>query len=341
MSKRPTCCTWDGERWTNPSGEPCNEDHCAMRGKCPNHVRHGAGLFTCGACVGRVRTDLYGVALLCQLLRFDALNDGIESEAMNLIAAAADPQQYGERRARLSALYERQGWCEWPRSEAYREDDPRHPYSVLGRLDMALRETYGPQTDLFVTVSSAIDFLIGLLKRPEFVNGDEFEDTAKEIRDLRRYLEGIDNDSREPEMGRPCPTCAAEHGKGPRLRKRYAKHPGYRPGQRCEKKGCKTCAGDLDAWHCPDDPVHAWTEDEYRNRVDADYRDHAHELAAPDLAERLDVPLSTVRKWCARTWNESTREYDPPLLVSRRRGPDGRKVYRVSDALRLAEKRTA
>lgn len=327
-------CTWDGETWTSADGTACNRDHCAMRGRCSGHVDHRAGVYTCGGCVGRVRKDLAKIAHRCQALHFDAINDGIDSEAMNLIAPSSTPEQVAAK----TALEERRGYCNFPRTIP--ESDEHHPYFVLGRLDMALRETYGPRSDLLVSVATANDYLVTLLARPEFVNGDEFEATAREIKNLRVYLEGVDHDSQEPELGRPCPTCAEGWTEGEpkaaKLRKRYASHPGYKPGQRCDKAHCRTCEGDDDAWHCPTEPAHAWTEAEYRRSVDADYVTHADYLPARELAERLNVPLSVVRKWCARTWNDEAAKYDDPLLISTRSAADGRKLYEVKRAVRLA-----
>lgn len=332
-------CTWDGEHWLQPGGETsCTETHCAMRGRCPHHVDTEAGLRTCPSCIGRTRRDIAAIVLLQTLMRYDAQTDGVDSEAMNLIARAAAPEQYAGRRDQLTARYQRRGWCDWPRLEAYADNDRHHPYAVLGRWDQALRDQgYLPQTDLLFTVArGAVDLDRAL--NGSFPHGDEFEDFAAEIADCRAHLEAVDHDARAAELGRPCPTCAAaaENGKGPRLRKRYAKHPGYVPGQRCDKTDCPTCDGTHDAWHCPADPSHAWTEAEYRARVDADYLDHATELTVADLSTRLEIPQSTIRRWASTTRRLVDGEWveQPPKIRSARRRQDGRMLYRVSDVLR-------
>lgn len=295
-------CTWDGERWTNAAEETCNENHCALRGRCGNHVRHDAGINTCPSCIGRTRKDIAEIVLRATLMAYDARVDGVDSEAMNMLGRAAAPDQYAARRDMLTALYERQGWCEWPRPESYRPDDPHHPYAVLGRWDMALRDQgWLPQTDLLVTITSAAYALTGALAGA-FPHGDEFEDFAREIAACRAHLEAVDHDSRRPEQGRPCPTCAAanEDGKGPRLQKRYAHHPGMLAGTRCDKPKCRTCDGSDDAWHCPDNPAHAWTDDEYRSRVDADYLEHAEALTADQMHEHYGVSRGSIRGWAAK-----------------------------------------
>lgn len=338
MTKRPTC-TWTDGRWLQPDGNACSEHHCAMRGRCPNHVQPDAGIRTCGACIGRTRRHLTEILVRHALMSFDAQVDGIDSEAMNMLGAAAAPEQYAARRAQLAALYERRGWCDWPRLESYRADDPHHPYAVLGRWDQALRDHgYLGETDLLFTVDRGVVDLSRALNGP-FPHGDEFEDFAAEVATCLAHLEAVDHDARTPDLGRPCPTCVLKHGSAPRLRKRYARHPGYDPGQRCEKPKCPICAGKNDTWHCPDVAEHWWSDADYRAKVDADYLEHADELTAPDLAVRLGVPLSTVRKWASRRWDDTTRAWIEPRLVSRRKGPDGRKVYPVAQAAALRDGR--
>lgn len=337
MTKQPKPCTWDGERWTTPDELPCNEDHCAMRGRCPGHVNHDAGIITCPRCIRRVRKDIDTIVERTVLLAFDAEIDGVESEAMNLIGHAAAPRQYAEKRRRLAEHYDAQGWCEWPRSEGYRPDDPHHPYAVLTSWAQAMEDGgWLPVHPFHWTTTRAATAILGALDR--FAHGDEFETFAAEIARCRKHLDDVDHDSRTPDLGRPCPTCVDEHGKGPKLRKRHATHPGSRPGQRCSDRLCAICNGHADAWHCPDNPAHAWTDAEYRDRVDADYLEHADHLPAREVAQRAGVPLSQVRKWCARTWDEAARKWLPPALVSRRKGADGRKLYRVAEVVALTER---
>lgn len=373
-TSKPTCryddeCGWVGAEHLRDCVDrecagckPCGKDHCGLSG-CAQHVEHDAGIWTCPRCIGRARGDLAAIVDLYALvptaadkrgnelgpLLEEAADAGLESEAFNLVGPAAAPEQYSEKRNRLRALYERRGWCDWPRHEGFHEDDPHHPYAVLGRWDMAMRESYGPQTDLFVTISSAAAYLTGLLAAG-FPHTQEFEDFTREIRTCRQHLEQVVHDDSMPEKGAPCPTCAAERGKGaPKLQKRYAVHPGLPAGMRCGAKDlsqgrlleCKICDGDNDTWHCPAVAEHWWTDADYRLRVDGDYVEHATDLPAAELAERLGVPVSTIRKWAARVWIKKTKTWREPLLVSRRTGVDGRKLYPVARALELAERRGA
>jgi len=350
--KPPPKCHWNADLgWLSPEHladckapecagcRPCGKTHCAMRGRCANHVEAEAGIITCPGCIGQVRRDLATVEELHALVGDEAEYAGLDSEAANLAGPAASPDQVAGRKAHgLEWLVaEHLADCKVPDCPGCRPD--LHPYRVLGDWDLALREQYGPQTDLFVTVGRARDYLTTLLAGP-FPHGDEFEGFASSIAACRAHLEAVLHDSRAPERGRPCPRCveAGEEGKGPRLRKRYARHPKLK-GKRCPTPGvCETCKGTNDTWHCPDIPEHWWSERDYRDRVASDFVDHATHLAAPDLAERVGVSLSTVRKWTARKWDKGERAWIPPRLASHRRGADGRKVYPVKDALRLAGK---
>jgi hypothetical protein len=322
MTKTPTC-TWDGENWTRPDGTPCNQDHCAMRGRCPNHVQHDAQLYTCPSCIRRTRRDIETIVLRATLLQLDVVVDGIDSEAMNLIGPAAAPQQYAEKRRRLEETYRRQGWCEWPRSEGYRPDDPHHPYVVLVRWAQALEETGWLASPPFHwTIARAAERITDNLD--QIAQGDAFEAMAAELTRCRSHLDDVDHDSRTPDLGRPCPTCVEVHGKGPKLRKRHGTHPGMPAGKTCDRKNagkpCDICDGRLDAWHCPNDPSHAWTDDEYRHRVDADYVQHARALTADQLADRFDLKAGTVRVWANRG-----------LVRKRGRDQHGRQLYDVAD----------
>ena len=325
-----TRCTWGGSEhgWLTAehvrgcddnacSGcKPCPKTHCAMRGRCANHVDSAIGHRTCPSCIGKTRGDLTAIVTLHTLaLPVEAEFAGVDSDAVNLVGPAA-----------LSAHVDyRRGYCEFPK-----RDDQQHPYAVLGRWDLAMREQFGPATDLTITVTRAADYLTGLLAGP-FPHGDEFEDFTREMAACRAHLETVIHDSRTPERGRPCPRCAEDatgDKKAPRLAKRYA-----------SGTSVSAVSGDLDTWHCPAEPAHWWSERDYRDRVEADYVQHAGELPARELSERIEVPLSTVRKWALRTWDEGEKAWRKPLLESRRKSADGRKLYRVADALRIAERR--
>lgn len=315
----PTC-TWTDAGWITPEADgsrPCPKDHCGLRGKpCGHHVSHGAGIYTCPACIGRTRKDLATIKSLCAIdLVAEALEAGINSEAANLIGPASlgfAGRQETEAEQREADDW-RRGLCSYPRTMP--EARAMHPLRVLGDLDLALRETYGPETTLRVTVDRAADFLIGLLAGA-FPHEDQFEDSAREIARLRAHLEAVAHTARHQERGHPCPRCAAgatEQGLGgaqesdegqdatdvirgpqsaPRLMKRYA-----------TGSGIDVTAGKLDTWHCPSDTAHWWTDADYREQIEAMTRASVKEgkwLTAVEVAEHYPVSVHAVRKWGQR-----------------------------------------
>jgi hypothetical protein len=303
-----------------------------MRGRCASHVDHAAGIVTCPGCIRRARRDLAAIEDLHALMLPEAIEAGIDSEAANLAGPAASSEQVEGKRGYEDA---RRGWCAYPR-----DAEDLHPYTVLGWWDLALRESYGPQSDLFITVNRARSFLDGLLAGM-FPHTREFEEFSKHIARCRNHLEAVLHDSRTPEQGRPCPRCAEAGDGAPRLQKRYAQHAGAKGYTSCpDPEKCLTCQGANDTWHCPHVGEHWWTEHDYRDRVAVDYIEHATELPVRELAERCGVPAGTIRRWAAATHRivgDDVVEV-PPLLRSRGRYSDGRKTYRVTDVERLRDR---
>lgn len=296
-------CTWDADAgWITPASEgarPCPRAHCGMRGRCANHVNTEVGHITCPSCIGRVRKQLRRIEVLYSLdLEAEVTEDGVDSEAMSLLGVAAVP----------GAVDNRRGVCDYPKRVEL------HPYTVLAGWDLALREEYGPPTELAITVPRAVDYLTKLLAGA-FPHGDQFEEFAREIAKCHAHLEEVVHLAMRPEEGAPCPECAEP---SPRLRKRYADH---------DKTGAS------DTWHCPHVPEHWWTDRDYRLRLQADYLDHADALTVDQLADRYSVPASTIRRWAATTNTHRGGEWVtlPPKLKTAGRDAQGRKLYRASE----------
>ncbi len=205
-----TKCHWDTDRgWVTAEHladcdqhecagcRPCGLSHCAMRGKCANHVQPIEGIITCPGCIGKVRKVLRDIEDRYDELEVEVEHVGVNSEVINLHGPAAF-------RVKLAP------------------HDPHHPLLVLGRWDMMVREDYGHPTELAVTVSRSRDYLdqhLGVI-----ANDDEqdFELFGREMHDCLTHLENVLSDSRAPEKGAPCPTCREQDGKGPRLHKVWA-----------------------------------------------------------------------------------------------------------------------
>lgn len=94
---------------------------------------------------------------------------------------------------------------------------------------------------------------------------------------------------------------------------------------------------DEDRWVCPDKDCHAaYTEEDYRSKVEAVYVMHSDRLTASQIAATYRVPEGTVRRW-ANGWRDARgREHEP---VVRKRGYDGqgRQLYDVDDVLAQRE----
>lgn len=290
-------CHFDNDRgWLTPEHvrdctdrgcrgcKPCGKSHCGMRDRCGNHVEQHAGIFTCPSCIGKTRRQVKRIAERYAELPDEYDFEGVDSEVVNLHGPAASPEQYAERKRRLLKVYEGQGWCEFPKHHLV-TSDPHHPYGVLGRWDIAIRESYNQPTDLFVTVSRAVDYLAGDIL-DTFAHTQEFEDFARDINACLTHLEDVLALSKRPEQGAPCPTCraASEDRKAPRLLKRYG----------------NATDGSEDTWHCPREAAHWWSHRDYRNRVDSDFLDHATELTASQMHERYSIKPGTLRKWAER-----------------------------------------
>jgi hypothetical protein len=229
----------------------------------------------------------------------DGENDPDRSEATYLAGPAADPRKVAERRVRLMQAIDR-----LPESvqlkalEALPDEDPWHPYAVLGRWDMMLRESYDQPTTLKVTLSRSADYLSGLLERLAQDDDQDFAHFSREIRDCSRHLEATLDNVTRVERGAPCPDCDKP---APRLVKVYGFHAAH------------------DRWQCSRDNTHWWSDDDYRKRIDEKFIVNAEWLPMRDLVRRIEgVSKVAVRKWAERS-------------EVRKRHDSGRIVYSVED----------
>jgi hypothetical protein len=354
-------CTWTSNGWTTAEHlatcdidcagcRPCPKSHCELNG-CSNHVEHGAGIFTCPSCIGKTRRTIRAILTRYAELPAEYEYSDIDDEPLNLHGPAADTGQWAERRKRLERAYAERGWCDYPKHAGMADDDPHHPLAVLGRWDIAIRESYGHASDLFVTISRAVDYLTGPVL-DTFAHTREFEEFAKETRTCLNHLEDVLALVQRSEQGAPCPTCSDElkdsEDRAPRLEKRVAEHhPKMKDGEVCQvgAPDCRVCRGDNDTWHCSRNPAHHWDDASYRGRVDGDYVQHATALPTRELAKRIGKPVSTVRRWAGRTYlgtdEHGEATYGEPRLKATGRAADGRKTYSVAEALRLAESNSA
>lgn len=270
-----TACRYDreAEDYLTPDGEPCRTDdygdpthHCTARRTCAQHV--GPGELTCARCIGRVRLDLRRIPTLAALMPPEAEIVGINSEAANLAGPAADPEAWMWRKATAK------NGTAWHLS-LIEDDDEQHPYLVLGRWDLMIREDYDHPSNERVSIDNAAHYLDRQLGRWAQDAGQDFALFAREIRKCRSHLENVLRDSQTPERGAPCPDCVTD-GAAPRMVREYGH---YCDDEDCERQFHYSTVIDGvtgqpkpdtsgDRWVCPRNPNHWRTHADYEAYVE-------------------------------------------------------------------------
>lgn len=316
----PKCPGCQPCRPATPNGDPLA--HCTARSRCSRHV--APDVLSCPVCVGKVRERLRRIVALNRLLPVAAVESGsVDSEAANLAGPATDPAGWSE--AHLAARRAAEAAGLDPADLDFPEDDPDHPYLVLGRWDLMLREDYGPPTDLRITVYRAADYLDSQLDRLAQDPDQGFSEFISDVTACLAHLEAVLAVAERRETGAPCPACReAGQDKPPRL---------------VLQRDDTDTTGAHDVWTCPTDRNHRWSDAEYRLRVGADYLDYAEHLTMQDMTARTRVAAGTLRRW-ASGWRiarpgRPTAEVPPLLKPTGRR--NGRNLYRVKDVLALRD----
>jgi hypothetical protein len=308
-----TACRWVAS--TQPRAvigrhdEDCDDETCRGCQPCPGPhcgtcgVIHPVVGLHCPGCIGDAREDLTEIVRLTADLPDEAETRGAQSEAFDLAGPTANPEAWRQR-GKYGHRY----------STEERLGD-NHPLWVLGTWDLAVTEHYGRgRRTTVITVESAASYLgrnlTDLAADPDFA----FEDLARELRSCRGHLEAVLHDGEQAEKGAPCLKC-------------------MRPVTRTvEADGkirhwCSRCRRSL-------------TDNEYRLAVRQAHMAHADRLNAADMAVRIEVPESTIRRWAnvlrLQREGESVVELDP-LMRSCGRDSQNRKMYRVDDALKIRD----
>lgn len=297
-----------------PGCQPCTEPHCRVCGR-----THADG--TCAECMAATRETLHEIARMCDALPEEVESRGIEGEAMMLLGPAADPEARGHLEA--SVLAGRVDRDALETSHLKGCEDPTctgcagelHPLFVLGSWDAVWRDALEHDEPTGrITIADAVDYLDRTMT---YMGGYEhvpFEDFARDLRACRAHLEAVLHDGEQVEHGAPCLTC---------------KRPVTRTTSDDGKVTftCEPCRRTL-------------TDNEYRLTVRSAHLAHADRLTADDLAIRISVPASSIRRWASslriQRRGEEPVEH-PPLLRSCGRDGRGRKVYRVDDALTIRD----
>lgn len=236
---------------------PCRELHCCICQRM--HVERN----TCTGCLEAARSDLKAIGDLCASLPAEAVEKGVQSEAMVMLGPASDPEAWRNRAT--SAMVGRL-------DASYLEDcrDEQHPMWVVFTWEQIWRDHLDHQTVAPFTLTAGfayLDLQIGYMSEQVEPAFDEF---ARELRGCRAHLENILHDGVRVERGAPC--------------------------VQCEKPMTR---GEDEHWHCH--TCHRTvTEAEYRFAVGAAYVAHSDRLTATEMAERIGVKASTIRVWGSR-----------------------------------------
>src|SRR5690348_9485322 len=187
--------------------QPCTEPHCRVCAK-----EHADG--TCAACVGEAREDLTAIRDLCRNLDDEVVIKGVDSEAMNLLLPAADPEAWGHVTTsvmvgRLPADYLQCDRCDsaWPCSNPKHATGELHPLFVLVTWEEVWRDALDHETEAQATVEAAADYLGQQLTYMAGYEHAPFEDFARDLRRCRNHLEAVLHDGEQRETGAPCMRC--------------------------------------------------------------------------------------------------------------------------------------
>lgn len=276
----------------------CTELHCFVQwhGERGDCETHAETV--CPKCVAKVREHLEEIVRLSGLpLVGEVLTKGANSEAADLLGPAADPKQWRQR-SDYGHIFEPDSRLGWH----------LHPAAVLGWFDMLVTEHLGHKRTGRATVERAADYLGRNL---HFLAADrefDFPDLAEALADCRVHVERVLHDGEQVETGAPCLNCE-------------------------DVRLVRTRGDGEDQWTCPRCKRRS-TDGQYRFAIKAEFIDRSPELNADDMATRIGVASSTIRRWShvLRTQVKGEDPIEHPPILKSVGVVNGRKVYLVTDA---------
>lgn len=356
---------------------PCTAPHCQVCGwrhLDNNHPR------SCSHCVGEVRDDITEIVTLARPRVIEtgtyptlteAVSRGINSAAAFLAGPTAHPADWYRRRRWVTygglctcnpvcpddtdpigpachdcstttpAKHPSCSWIIGPRCPAIvawldANRDENHPLWVLGLWDYETAAHYQHTREHPVDMDDSARYLTGHLTNLAQDEDFDFPGMAHQLRSCRTFLEDVLHAGERVEKGAPCWVCndgtlvVKQHAEMTNPQGKIIKDPDGRPMID-------------DYWECPT-CGNTWDIDVYDRLVKTSRIPHATELNTTDMAIRLNLPESTIRRWAGKTRTQRDGEpavEHPPRLRSCGRGTDGRKLYRVVDVQALADARNA
>ncbi|WP_193613147.1 hypothetical protein [Nocardioides lijunqiniae] len=181
---------------------PCTAPHCVLCGR--NHTNNDHPL-TCPDCISRVRTDLDDIRWSCRHLRWQATRAGRDGR---LVAAAPIPG--GDAMVMLARAGADAEDLVWSRHL----DDDHHAQDVVPPLlpllgwDHQWRRYFGHQPPAKPSVTGITHYLADhLTQMAQTSTGPDWPGFARDIAALRRQLEAVLHDERDPERGVSCFEC--------------------------------------------------------------------------------------------------------------------------------------
>lgn len=287
----------------------CPESHCRVCNR-----EHLDQLGACGQCLTEVRDNLAEITNATAELSEEVEHRGVDSEAMNLLGPATDPEAWGHRTA--SALSGRiiladcdardlddlRAWLDKANSET-------HPLWTISTWAMAYRDAFEhDEPSGAVVLAHEVGYLNRNLTYAATWPDVPFEDFARDLRRCVAHMESVLHDSEQGERTNiDCLDCGA-------ALERKLSDRGFEDVTTC--RGCKR----------------RYKPAEYQQAVKNAYIDKAEWLGDADMATRTGVNPDTVRSWARAPKDDS-----PPLV--RKTVQDGRTVYLVEDVERVAREK--
>lgn len=163
-----------------PGCAPCPRAHCPSCGR-----EHTATV--CADCIKDVRDNLEEIRTMAEALPDEVEHRGVESEAMHLLAPAADAEARGHLEASVAAGRVDASWLEVG-------NDDRHPLVTLGNAVMIAEDTLDISNHDPITVPNAVAWIDRHLHELGSAEFYDFADLKAHVRNCASHMRGVLHD---------------------------------------------------------------------------------------------------------------------------------------------------